>query len=96
MTEQWLSTVRTSYDTDADGYADKVRGSVADVVAFWSVIHVPDHAVPRVSGEFRRVLRPGGPLLIGFRRHQSVAACSWNAPAIATRSPRGPGPSVKK
>jgi predicted methyltransferase len=35
-------------------------------VAFWSVIHVPDEAVPGVFTEFRRVLRPGGPLLVGF------------------------------
>jgi SAM-dependent methyltransferase len=40
--------------------------SVAGLVAFWSLIHVPDHAVPGVLGHFRRVLRPGGPLLVGF------------------------------
>jgi SAM-dependent methyltransferase len=40
--------------------------SVAGVVAFWSVIHVPDHAMPGVCAQFRRVLRPGGPLLVGF------------------------------
>jgi SAM-dependent methyltransferase len=149
MTESWLSDVRTSYDTDAAGYAEKVGGlldgnpylraslalfaelvrdaggglvadvgcgpgyvtrhlqglgvdafgidlspemiaiarrdypdlrfevgtmtdldladdSVAGVLAFWSVIHVPDHAVPEVFAEFRRVMRPGGPLLVGF------------------------------
>jgi SAM-dependent methyltransferase len=149
MTEAWLSETRSSYDTDADGYADKVRGlleempylraslalfaelvhtagggpvadvgcgpgyvtghlqdagvdafgidlspemvaiarrdypdlrfdvgtmtdldladdSVAGIVAFWSVIHVPDHAVPDVFEQFRRVLRPQGLLLIGF------------------------------
>src|SRR5215207_2773024 len=155
----WLSETRTSYDTDATGYADKVRGlldgspylraslalfaelvhdagggpvadvgcgpgyvtrhlhdlgvdafgidlspemiaiarrdypdlrfevgtmtdldladdSVTGIVAFWSVIHVPDHAVPGVVEEFRRVLRPRGLLLVGFhvgdeRRHAS-------------------------
>jgi SAM-dependent methyltransferase len=149
VADSWLSDTRTSYDTDAPGYAARVRGlldespflraslalfaelvrnagggpvadvgcgpgyvtrhlhdldveafgidlspemvalarrdhpdlrfevgtmtdldladqSVAGVVAFWSVIHVPDHAVPGVFGEFRRVLRPGGPLLVGF------------------------------
>jgi SAM-dependent methyltransferase len=40
--------------------------SVAGLLAFWSLIHVPDHAVPRVLGQFRRVLRVGGPLLLGF------------------------------
>jgi SAM-dependent methyltransferase len=40
--------------------------SVAGVVAFWSVIHVPDHAVPGVFAQFGRVLRPECPLLVGF------------------------------
>jgi SAM-dependent methyltransferase len=149
MPDSWLSETRTSYDTDAFGYAEKVQGlldgspylrmslalfaelvraagggpvadvgcgpgyvtghlhelgvnafgidlspnmiaiarrdypdlrfevgtmthldladdSVAGVLAFWSVIHVPDHSVPGVFEQFRRVLRPGGPLLIGF------------------------------
>ena len=149
MADSWLSKTRTSYDTDANGYADKVRGllsgspylraslalfaelvqgagggpvadvgcgpgyvtdhlhdagidafgidlspemitiarrdyphlrfavgtmtdldlgdaSVAGIVAFWSVIHVPDDAVPGVFAEFRRVLQPHGLLLVGF------------------------------
>jgi SAM-dependent methyltransferase len=149
MVEAWLSDTRSSYDTDATGYAEKVRGlldgmpylrasltlfaelihgagggpvadigcgtgyatgflheagvdafgidlspemiaiarrdhpdmrfevgtmtdleladdSVAGIVAFWSVIHVPDHAMPGVCEEFRRVLRPRGSVLIGF------------------------------
>ena len=149
MADAWLSDTRSSYDTDANGYAEKVRGllderpylrttlalfaelvqgsgggpvadvgcgpgyvtgylhdagadvfgidlspemiaiaqrdypglrfevgtmtdldqaddSVAGIVAFWSVIHVPDHAIPGVFDEFRRVLRPHGLLLVGF------------------------------
>jgi SAM-dependent methyltransferase len=149
MSDDWLSDTRSSYETDASGYAEKVRGlldrnpylratlglfaelvrgagggpvvdvgcgtgyvtahlhdagvdafgidlspamiaiarrdhpglrfdvgtmtdldladdSVAGVLAFWSVIHVPDHAVPGVFEQFRRVLRPEGPLLVGF------------------------------
>ena len=159
MSDSWLSDTRSSYDTDASGYAEKIRGllgerpylrvslslfaelvhgvgggpvadvgcgpgyvtrylhdagvdafgidlspemiaiarrdypdlrfqvgtmtdldladdSVAGILAFWSVIHVPDHAVPGVFEEFRRVLRPGGPVLVGFhvgdeKRHTS-------------------------
>lgn len=149
VADSWLAETRTSYDTDATGYADQVRGllagspylraslalfaelvrgagggpvadvgcgpgyvtdhlhhagvdafgidlspemisiarrdyphlrfevgtmtdlelgdsSVAGIVAFWSVIHVPDDAVPGVFAEFRRVLQPHGPLLVGF------------------------------
>jgi SAM-dependent methyltransferase len=45
---------------------DLADDSVAGIVAFWSVIHIPDHAVPGVFEQFRRVLRPGGLLLVGF------------------------------
>lgn len=40
--------------------------SVAGLVAWWSLIHIPDDEIPTVLGQFRRVLRPGGPLLLGF------------------------------
>ncbi len=40
--------------------------SVGGLLAFWSLIHVPDDAIPGVFGHFRRVLRPGAPLLLGF------------------------------
>ncbi|MEA5363735.1 class I SAM-dependent methyltransferase [Amycolatopsis sp., V23-08] len=40
--------------------------SVAGVLAFWSLIHVPDDAVPGVLGHFHRVLRPGGRAVIGY------------------------------
>src|SRR3954470_9475186 len=149
MADAWLSDTRSSYDTDAAGYTDKVRGlldespylraslalfaelvhdagggpvadvgcgpgyvtdhlhqagvdafgidlspemvamarrdypglrfevgtmtdldladdSVVGIVAFWSVIHVPDHAIPGVFEQFHRVLRPQGLLLVGF------------------------------
>jgi hypothetical protein len=45
---------------------DLADASVAGLLAFWSLIHVPDAAVPTVFGHFRRVLRPGGPLMLGF------------------------------
>lgn len=52
--------VGTMTDLDLPG------DSVAGLVVFWSVIHVPDDAVPGVFAQFHRVLRPGGPLLVGF------------------------------
>ncbi|WP_430782353.1 class I SAM-dependent methyltransferase [Actinoplanes sp. G11-F43] len=45
---------------------DLADGSVAGVLAWFSLIHVPDGEVPGVLAEFRRVLRPGGALLVGF------------------------------
>jgi SAM-dependent methyltransferase len=41
-------------------------GSLAGVLAWWSLIYIPDEAVPDVLGQFRRVLRPGGVLAVGF------------------------------
>jgi SAM-dependent methyltransferase len=41
-------------------------GSLGGLVAWYSLIHVPDEAVPGVLGHFHRALRPGAPLLLGF------------------------------
>jgi SAM-dependent methyltransferase len=40
--------------------------SVSGLFAWWSLIHVPDEAVPTVLAHFHRALRPGGPVMIGF------------------------------
>jgi SAM-dependent methyltransferase len=40
--------------------------SVTGLLAWWSLIHVPDDEVPTVFAHFHRVLRPGGPLQLGF------------------------------
>jgi SAM-dependent methyltransferase len=45
---------------------DLADASIAALLAFWSLIHVPDDAIPGVFSQFRRVLRPGAPLLLGF------------------------------
>ncbi|WP_229401981.1 class I SAM-dependent DNA methyltransferase [Micromonospora okii] len=41
-------------------------GSLTGLLAWFSLIHVPDDEVPTVIAEFFRVLRPGGTLLLGF------------------------------
>jgi SAM-dependent methyltransferase len=43
-----------------------VDASLAGLLAFWSLVHIPDDAIPGVLGQFRRVVRPGGQLLVGF------------------------------
>ncbi|MEU5951796.1 methyltransferase domain-containing protein [Streptomyces sp. NPDC047525] len=45
---------------------DFADGTLAALVAWYSIIHVPDEAIGAVLAGFRRVLRPGGPLLVGF------------------------------
>ncbi|WP_370965819.1 class I SAM-dependent methyltransferase [Amycolatopsis sp. cg9] len=45
---------------------DRPDASVAGVLAFWSLIHVPDDEVPVALAQFRRVLRPGGVLVLGY------------------------------
>ncbi|MER5642821.1 class I SAM-dependent methyltransferase, partial [Kitasatospora sp. NPDC002227] len=40
--------------------------SVAGLIAWYSLIHVPDVEISSVLGHFHRVLRPGGPLLLSF------------------------------
>ena len=40
--------------------------SLTGLVAWYSLIHVPDDEISSVFAHFRRVLRPGGPLLLSF------------------------------
>ncbi|WP_431970032.1 class I SAM-dependent methyltransferase [Nocardia sp. bgisy134] len=40
--------------------------SMAGLVAWYSLIHVPDDEISSVFAHFQRVVRPGGPLLLGF------------------------------
>ncbi|WP_444949665.1 class I SAM-dependent methyltransferase [Micromonospora ureilytica] len=45
---------------------DLADGSVAGLIAWYSLIHIPDDQIGAVFAHFRRVVRPGGPLLLGF------------------------------
>ncbi|WDZ87751.1 class I SAM-dependent DNA methyltransferase [Micromonospora cathayae] len=45
---------------------DLADDSLTGLLAWFSLIHVPDDEVPGVLAEFRRVLRPGGVVLLGF------------------------------
>lgn len=41
-------------------------GSMAGLVAWYSLIHIPDTEIGTVFQHFHRVLQPGGPLLLSF------------------------------
>ncbi len=45
---------------------DLPGGSLTGLLAWFSLIHVPDEEVPGVLAGFHRALRPGAPLLLGF------------------------------
>jgi SAM-dependent methyltransferase len=46
---------------------DLPDGALGGVLAWYSTIHVPDGRLPEAFAEFRRVLAPGGYLLLGFQ-----------------------------
>jgi SAM-dependent methyltransferase len=68
-------------------------GSLGGVVARYSVIHTPPERVPAVLAEFRRVLAPGGRLLLAFQAdaapgahafdHKVVRAYRWCPDTLA-------------
>ncbi|MFF3443707.1 class I SAM-dependent methyltransferase [Streptosporangium sp. NPDC002721] len=45
---------------------DIADGVLGGVLSRWSIIHTPPEELPAILAEFRRVLAPGGHLLIGF------------------------------
>jgi SAM-dependent methyltransferase len=45
---------------------DLVASDLGGIMAWYSMIHVPDDEIVPVLGRFRRALRPGGPVLVGF------------------------------
>ncbi|WP_405769045.1 class I SAM-dependent methyltransferase [Streptomyces sp. NBC_01538] len=46
---------------------DLADGALAGVVSWYSSIHTPADRLPALFAEFRRVLAPGGQLLLGFQ-----------------------------
>jgi SAM-dependent methyltransferase len=46
---------------------DLADASLSGVVAWYSIIHTPPELLPQVFAEFRRVLAPGGHLLLAFQ-----------------------------
>jgi SAM-dependent methyltransferase len=83
---------------------DLVDGSLAGVVAWYSIIHLPPDELPQVFAQFHRVLRPGGRLLLAFQvgdatplhlerafGHEISAVAYRLPPALITEMLRGAG-----
>jgi SAM-dependent methyltransferase len=67
-------------------------GSLAGIVAFWSVIHLLRPQIPVALAEFRRALAPGGSLLIAM--HGPVIGEGGAATAGRARGPDEGGPDA--
>ncbi|MFD4246792.1 class I SAM-dependent methyltransferase [Streptomyces sp. NPDC058525] len=75
---------------DALGQAD---GTLGGIVCWYSVIHAPPREIPSYFTEFRRVLAPGGTLLLAFFEseggpvaafdHKVTTAYRWPIDALA-------------
>ncbi|MQY14046.1 hypothetical protein SRB5_42070 [Streptomyces sp. RB5] len=55
------------FETGTMTALERADGSLAGLLSWYSLIHVPPARHPEVLAEFHRVLRPGGRLLLGFQ-----------------------------
>ena len=70
--------------------------SIAGILAWYSLIHVPPHDLDGVLAELRRVMMPAGTLVVGFFDgdevaafdHKVVTAYRWPADAFSERLAR--------
>lgn len=54
------------FDVGSMTELDLPDASLAGMVAWYSLIHIPDAELGAVLSRFRRAVRPGGPLLVSF------------------------------
>ncbi|RDG35905.1 class I SAM-dependent methyltransferase [Streptomyces corynorhini] len=57
---------------------DLADGQLAGVVSWYSLIHIPPRDVPPYFAEFRRVLAPGGVLLLGFFESEGAPVTAFD------------------
>ena len=53
-------------DFEVGSMTDLTASDLGGIMAWYSLIHVPDAEIATVLSGFRRALRPGSPVLIGF------------------------------
>ncbi|MFG3496782.1 class I SAM-dependent DNA methyltransferase [Streptomyces sp. NPDC047886] len=54
------------FETGSMGALDMADGGLQGIVSWYSVIHTPPREMPAYFAEFRRVLAPGGHILLAF------------------------------
>ncbi|TQS24561.1 class I SAM-dependent methyltransferase [Microbispora sp. KK1-11] len=57
---------------------DLADGELSGIVSWYSVIHTPPRELPPYFAEFRRVLAPGGHLLLGFFESEGDAVTEFD------------------
>lgn len=83
LSSQMVATARQThpglrFDEGSMTALDLPDGTLGGIVALYSTIHLPTDQLPQAFAEFRRVLAPGGYLLIAFQvgdeqRHRTEA-----------------------
>ncbi|MFQ6331495.1 class I SAM-dependent methyltransferase (plasmid) [Nocardia sp. CWNU-33] len=78
---------RLRFEVGSMDALDMADGTLQGIVSWYSVIHTPPQDMPSYFAEFRRVLAPGGHLLLGFFEsendpvtefdHKVTAAYRW-------------------
>ncbi|ARQ69091.1 class I SAM-dependent methyltransferase [Streptomyces marincola] len=84
---------RLRFEVGAIDALDLADGALGGVLSWYSIIHAPPSEVPAYLAEFRRVLAPGRPLLLGFFEaeggpvtafdHKVTTAYRWPVDALA-------------
>ncbi|MGR6914256.1 class I SAM-dependent methyltransferase [[Actinomadura] parvosata] len=54
------------FELGSMGALDVADGELGGLISWYSIIHIPPAEMPAYFAEFRRVLAPGGHLLLGF------------------------------
>lgn len=72
LSPQMIAVARQTYpglrfDAGSMMGLDLPDGALGGIVAYYSIIHIPEERLPEVFIEFHRVLTPGGHLLLAFQ-----------------------------